>query len=252
MLKYNNKTVSKMYHGSDLVNKINAEVNTTPTSRLPDGYTEVEYIENTSSAYINTGFKPNQDTRIVAKMQCVTTTNSTLHFGAGGWDLVNGMWLTYERGITGTLHVAWLGKTTWSTYGNGDYNIHTYDWNKNTLYKDEVLVGSSTYGTYQCTNRLGIFTNLQNTDDRPNDDNVFLKGRMYSFKIYDDGTLVRDLVPCINPSNVVGAYDVVNGVFYGSARSGKTFVAGNPVTPTGTTEQNKTVFQYVTSGGTPS
>lgn len=200
-----------------------------PTSRLPQGYTEVEYVENTSNAYINTDFIPNQDTRIVAKMQCVTSNTSCCHFGANSWDENNGMWLTYETGISGTLHIAWLGKTTWTTYGNGDYNIHTYDWNKNVLYKDDVLVGSSTYGTYQCTNKLGIFTNLQNTDDRPNADTVFLKGRMYYFKVYDDGTLVRDFVPCINPNNVVGAYDVVNGVFYGSARSGKTFVAGNPI-----------------------
>lgn len=186
-------------------------------------YTELEYVENQNDAYINTLFKPNQDTRIIAEMQCVTSTNSVMHFGAGGWDRVDGMWLTYETGINGTLHVAWLGKTTWSTYGNGDYNKHTYDWNKNELYKDGTLVGSSTYGTYQCPNNLAIFANLQGDPEVVG--GIYLKGKLYSFKIYDNGTLIRDLVPCKrNSDNVVGLYDMVNDTFYSSPSS--TFVGG--------------------------
>jgi hypothetical protein len=38
---------------------------------------------------------------------------------------------------------------------------------------------------------------------------------MYSFKVYDNGTLVIDLVPCKRDNdNTVGAYDIVNDVFY--------------------------------------
>lgn len=193
-------------------------------SRLPQGYTEVEYIENQNQAYINTLFKPNQDTRIIAEMQCVTSTNSVMHFGAGGWDRTDGMWLTYETGINGTLHIAWLGKTTWTTYGNGDYNKHTYDWNKNELYKDDVFVGSSAYGTYQCLNNLAIFANLQG-EGNEYVGGIYMNGKMFSFKIYDNGTLVRDFIPCIDPNNIVGAYDIVNGQFYTSASSYQ-FVAG--------------------------
>ena len=197
-------------------------------SRLPQGYTEVEYVENQNSAYINTLFKPNQDTRIIAEMQCVTSTNSALHFGAGGWDRTDGMWLTYETGISGTLHIAWLGKTTWSTYGNGDYNRHKYDWNKNVLYKDDVFVGSSTYGSYQCVNNLGIFAQLQATPEVVG--GIYLKGKMFSFKVYDNETLVRDFVPCKRDyDNVAGAYDIVNDAFYSSAVNNYQLVAGPTV-----------------------
>ena len=215
--KVGSTDVSAIYLGNDLVYA--------PSSGLPSGYTQVEFVENQNQAYINTGFKPNQDTRIVAEMQCVTSTNSVMHFGAGGWDRVDGMWLTYETGISGILHVAWLGQTSWSTYGNGDYNKHTYDWNKNILYKDGTLVGSSTYGTYQCVNNLAIFANLQGEgNEYPG--GLYMEGKLYSFKIYDNGTLVRNFIPCTRDSDSkAGVYDIVNNVFYSSANSGYELVA---------------------------
>lgn len=244
MIYYNSHKINKLYNGSDLVEQMNKTVG---GSRLPDGYTEVEYIENASSAYIDTGFKPNQDTRINCEMQCVTSTNSVLHFGTGGWNKVDGMWLTYETGANGTLHIAWLGKKVWSTYSSvqGDYNRHTYDWNKNNIYKDGVLVASNTYANYNCSDNLAIFTTILNGTSY--EASLKMLGRVYWFKIYDNGTLVRDLVPCKNPNDVVGLYDIVNDVFYGSANNRYSFIAGNPVTPA----EDKAIFQYVTDDAAP-
>lgn len=221
-LKVGSADVSAAYLGSTLVYSGGTPI-------LPSGYTEVEYIENASTAYIDTGFKPNQDTRINCEMQCVTSTNSVIHFGGGGWDKTDGMWLTYETNINGTLHISWLGKASWSTYSSvhGDYNRHTYDWDKNTLYKDDVLVGSSTYGSYSCTDNLGIFTIIQNGESAVS----WLKmlGRVYWFKIFDNGVLVRDYVPVKRDSdNKYGLYDLVNNTFNTSA-SNVEFVGGNPV-----------------------
>lgn len=47
----------------------------------------------------------------------------------------------------------------------------------------------------------------------------------FGFKILQNDILVRDFIPCINPNNVVGMYDIVNGVFY-SSPNGTAFVAG--------------------------
>lgn len=221
-IKIGTSTVSKVYVGTELVYPNGG-------GRLPQGYTEVEYVENQSQAYVDTGFKPNQDTRITCEMQCVTSTNSVLHFGTGGWDKVDGMWLTYETGVNGTLHIAWLGKTVWSTYSSvhGDYNRHTYDWNKNNIYKDGVLVASNTYGNYNCSDNLAIFTIIQNGISFESSLKMF--GRVYWFKIYDNGTLVRDLVPCTRDSDdTAGFYDLVNDTFLSSASS-YPLVAGNPV-----------------------
>ena len=52
---------------------------------------------------------------------------------------------------------------------------------------------------------------------------------MYSARVWDDdGVLVRNLIPCKDPSDAIGMYDLVNGVFYYNAGTG-TFIAGSPV-----------------------
>lgn len=197
-----------------------------PSSRLPSGYTEVEYVENQSQAYVNTGFKPNQDTRILCSMKCVTSTGGGIHVGAGGWDKADGMCFDYENGITGTLHISWGTKTTWSVYSSvrGDYNIHTYDWNKNEFYRDETLVGSVTYTNFQCADNLGIFYSIQNGSPWGQ-----FYGRLYMMQIYDNGTLVRDYVPCKRDSDSkAGLYDLVNNTFTSSANA-YNLVAGSEV-----------------------
>lgn len=53
----------------------------------------------------------------------------------------------------------------------------------------------------------------------------FSASNLYSCQIYDNGTLIRDFVPCTNASGTVGLYDVVNDEFYQNAGTG-TFTAG--------------------------
>lgn len=208
------------------------------TSRLPAGYTEVEYIENTGTSYLNIDFKPNQDTRILTEMQAVTSSNYPRLFGAGLWNSSIGINLVYQPdGGVNCLHIKWYGQTSWSynTSFTFDYSKHLYDLNKNSLYMDESLVGSTSYtSTYQSTDNLGVFTYMNG--NRPSQNGYWgqehFKGKMYTFKVYDNGTLVRDLVPAKRDSdNEVGAYDIVNDVFY-TVPTGYTtdkLVAGNPV-----------------------
>lgn len=202
------------------------------TSRLPQGYTEVEYVENNTLAYINTGFKPNQDTRIVAEMQVVSSTNYNPHFGCGAWNAYNCIRMGYENGISGTLHVKYGTKDGWTVYSSvrGDLNKHTYDWNKNEFYMDGSLVGSITYGNFQATDNLGIFYVIEGST-APSSTYISY-ARAYSFKIYDNDVLTRDLVPCKRDSDEkYGMYDIVNDVFYTSP-NGNNFIGGEPIAPT--------------------
>ncbi len=202
------------------------------TSRLPIGYTEVEYIENPNMACIDTGFKPNQDTRIVAEMQAVSSTSWAKYFAAGGYDKTSAVLIDYENGVTGTLHLSWGTATGWTVVSSvvGDYNVHTYDWNKNQVYRDNTLVHTFTYGNFQSTYNLCIFVNSTGNGTYETTQDHYLKGKMYSFKVYDNGTLVRDFVPCIRDNDSkVGAYDIINDVFYATARDSYQLVAGNPV-----------------------
>ena len=204
-------------------------------SRLPQGYTEVEYVENTGTSYFNTNFVPNQDTRVVCDMQNVTASNYPRLWGAGAWNSATGLMIDYDPN---QFQVSWFGNTSWTNYSayptSTSYNRHTYDLNKNYMYIDEALVGSSTYTTRTASDPIGVFTYIGS--GRPSSSSYWgqehMKGKMYSFKVYDNGTLVRDLVPCIKDSdNTVGAYDIVNDVFY-TVPTGYTtdkLVAGEPV-----------------------
>ena len=202
-------------------------------SRLPIGYTEVEYVQNTGTSYFNTNFVPNQDTRVVADMQMVTSTNYPRLWGAGAWNSANGLVINYEGGY---LQMSWLGNTSWTRYTSvqQSFDRKVYDVNKNYLYVDSVQIGSNTYTTRTASDPIGVFTYIGS--GRPSSSSYWgqehFKGKMYSFQIYDNGTLVRDLVPCIKDSdNTVGAYDIVNDVFY-TVPTGYTtdkLVAGDPV-----------------------
>ena len=76
--------------------------------------------------------------------------------------------------------------------------------------------------------------------------------RVYWFKIYDNGTLARDFVPCKNASGAVGLYDTVDGQFYANAGTG-TFTAGPeiipdpPAAPTGLQTVLAVVMQWAAS-----
>lgn len=202
----------------------------TPSSGLPQGYTEVQYIQNNDMACINTNFIPDQDTRLLMRMQFVDNLAGRF-CGCGYWDYLNSMAFNFENGW---LHISWGGITQgWKEYEDVMVETnypHIYDWNKNTFYIDNTLIDAERQVTFTAPDSLGIFTFIYNGNPPTYSASEYLIGRMYSFKIYDDGTLVRDFVPCKRDSdNTVGAYDIVNNVFYGSAKSGYAFTAGPAV-----------------------
>ena len=202
-------------------------------SRLPIGYTEVEYIQNTGTSYLNIAFTPNQDTRVVCDMQLVTQTDYPRLWGAGKWNNTNGIQPNYEGGY---FQMSWFGKTSWTKYTSLPTNLnrHTYDVNKNYVYVDGTLLGTNTYTTMTASDPMAVFTYINSSRPSTTTDwnKEHFRGKLWSFKVYDNGTLVRDLVPCIRDNDSkVGAYDIVNDVFYTvpSGYTTDTLVAGPTV-----------------------
>ena len=67
---------------------------------LPSGYTQVEYIQSSGTQYINTGYTPNNNTRIVCKVSGypATNTNQTLYGSRSGVGSSDGfMFLTTSQ-----------------------------------------------------------------------------------------------------------------------------------------------------------
>lgn len=201
-------------------------------SRLPEGYTELAYIESTGTQYIDTGFKPNQDTRVVMKTQLTADASTSWVFGAR------------NSNTDGTIGVFWYPNTnTWSADYDGNSQRYNFpgsigpldlieiDYNKN-----EVSLNNSSHSfssqAFQNSNTLALLAiNTAGTVSSYSD------AKIYSCTIYDNGTLIRDYVPCSDPSGEVGLYDQVNGVFYGNAGTG-TFAHGPVVITTPPAPQN--------------
>lgn len=207
-----------IYSGSSWVNV--GEVS--GSSRVPVGYTEVEYIQNTGTSYLDTAITVKGTYKIEAEMQQVTETNYGRLFGCGTWDGAYGLQFDYQdySGIK-CIHMHFFGTSDWNynTSFAFDYLKHTYTYNDGVFSIDSSQAGASTSSTdYTAQDNLGVFTYINN--GRPSDSGYWgeehMKGKMYSFKIWDENdTLVRDLVPCVKDSDdTVGAYDIVNDVFY--------------------------------------
>ncbi len=196
----------------------------TNNGRLPLGYFELTYIQSTGTQYIDTGIKPNQDTRVVCKAKAPTNSGSNFLFGGRTSISAN----KFSFGSSGDYY--YVG------YGNGT-NVKTskvskfsgimfIDADKQnwTLVADSVIetITGGTYSSFTSPVNLVLFACNTNGTLAYGSDTI------YSCKIYDNGTLIRDFVPCKTADDEVGLYDLVNDVFYANKGTGE-FVGGELV-----------------------
>lgn len=182
------------------------------TSRLPDGYQEVEYIQSSGTQYVDTGFKPNQDTRIVLKY------NATAEGYIAGCE---NEWKVNSFDIYTRL-VAYGDES--KNFSNIFGTEISADFNKN-VYND-TSGRSASFSYSQFSSNLNLYLFAINRGGSPTE---YFQGSLLNLcTIYDNGSLVRDFVPAKNSDGTVGLYDLVNDAFYGNAGTG-TFTAGPDV-----------------------
>lgn len=188
---------------------------------LPSDYIQLEYIQSSGSQYINTGFKPNQDTKISITVDFPLSGTTWLYGGrtsAGS----NSLGFLSEGGSRYRFDYA-SSINALETKPTGKFTI---DSDKNKCYINGELVFTATYTTFASPVNMYIFNNNNNGS---------LSGgssaKLYNCSIYDNGVLIRSFIPCKNASGAVGLYDSVNNQFYQNAGSG-TFIAGPEIPST--------------------
>ena len=198
---------------------------------LASGYREVEYIQMPSSGnpYINTGFATKNTSRLVMDFEMVTGSANYITI-FGGRDRANSslrsfcFWkLNNSTGFRTDFGSNTKNITTDTNLGRytGDKNgTKTTMTNAST---GAVDTATNTSATFTTSSQLYLFNiNSLNTADNRAPHNM----KLYSCQIYDNGTLIRDFVPCRRTSdNVAGLWDQVNSKFYGPSGSGS-FIAG--------------------------
>ena len=187
---------------------------------LPDGYTQLDYIQSSGTQYIDTGFKPNQDTRLIIAVDFSQTAEWKWIFGARQDASLNAFGFLLQGNSKYRFD---YGASTNNLSYNPTGNM-TIDINKNNCYIDDTLASTATYTNFTTPVSCFLFGNNNNGTYR---NGATLK--MYSCKIYDNGALIRNFIPCKNPSGVVGLYDIVGNQFYQNNGTGS-FTAG-PETP---------------------
>ena len=213
---------------------------------LPDGYTILDYIESTGTQYIDTGFIPNQDTRIdveAVPMSIADADNGIgfISYGAGqGYNsnafecyTANGQ---FEFNYDGQYN--FIGSPVINTKITISHNKNNVSINHNGV--DDTL--TFTYKSFTAPYTLTLFAINRGSA-------ICGLLKLYSCKIYDNGTLIRNYTPCLNPSNVAGLYDTVNGVFYGNSGTGEFLYSITEYTPLEYIESDGT--QYVDTGFKP-
>lgn len=195
-------------------------------SRLPKGYTEVEYIGCSGTQWIDIGIKASQDTRILCDFMSTYVPQDESGTGAVCMP-VFGAATQYNS----SAFEFWSIMGGWTSYDGND-RAHTMglvanqrvvvDKNKNVTTLGSVTK-TQTYNAFTTPKTVTIFATNRGT--------LYICAspiRIYSFKMYDNEILVRDFVPCKNASGAAGLYDLVSQEFYGNSGT-RAFTAGAEV-----------------------
>lgn len=226
------------------VRKLYVGVGGIANRRLPEGYTQAEYVESDGASYFDTGFVPNQDTKVMMEALIPTVPPSSIAtlFGArpdadSATDCVSVLCTTsgsvrsyYDDSYKAMLTISEpirlsVLKDRESTSINAATATHTYA---------EFSAAGNLF--LSAMNAGGVAT-------------WHAALRIYSCSVYDNDKTVRFYVPCISPDGVVGLFDLVSMEFNAGVGS---FTAGPTVATEEYNEQGiarKVRKAYVGVGG---
>lgn len=191
-------------------------------SRLPEGYTEVEYIETNSRTMVNTGITVETlETRVVMQMAPIAVSDAMGYLFSAVSDVYasKAYYLEYN---------GYQNNFTWCCGPSVSSSkiAHPLTANKDVLVDmdsiekkikfDESVFDITPYPTNYSVKELvigGYLYNGYQYDSFPM--------KIYSAKVYSNGELAGDFITCVNQDGVAGLYDLVSNSFKtNSASSG--------------------------------
>jgi len=183
----------------------------------------LNYIQNTSTAYINTTYVPNINTKVEAQfMQTALTYTYPTLFGTR--NLNTGTQRFYQHiNSNKTNNGLCYGAISETTIGLRECcyinTIHTLIQCKDYVELDGVKHNINNITTINPTNQLHLFV-LRDKSGIATD--TYFTGRLYYCKISENGVLKQHWIPAKRLSdNIIGMYDQVRKTFYASANSTK-------------------------------
>lgn len=192
---------------------------------LPNGYTQLRYIQSSGTQYINTRYKPSGNAlRVVMKFRYTAAYSGLSLFG-------NHTSTPYSLTVYGARPTFWVGNSSDVSCGpqtelNVDYTLDVTAENGTITAIWNGIEYTATYsGDLYTEQPIFIFGGNSNGA-------LAEAGNGYQlemYQLYDGGVLVRDYVPAKSSAGVVGLYDNVEGVLDPNAGSGA-FTEGPSIT----------------------
>ena len=186
-------------------------------------YVELEYLESDSTAYIDTGISGGNDNLAINVMFLISK------FVANGYVYANFI----ESGYNVTRLKLYNDQTQLNASLNiintNNYTIYTSGIGKKmTIYQDMNQIVVDGVG-YVAPNRDSGKINTANITlfNRSIENPVYrdIGLRVYSMQILDNGNLIRDFIPVLDPYGVPCMYDRVTNEFFYNQGTGQ-FIAG--------------------------
>ena len=207
---------------------------------LPIGFQRVEYLESTGTQYIDMGVKSGVNISVKTKFNLADVSAKAM-FGSYSGPSNNGVGVFFGTAGGNLSGKVYCNNTNVAV--SPDLTLST-----NTNYEIEMsgttlLVNGSDYTSPTTSsnnyNMLLFARNNNGTVERN------MSGKIYYLTIKDNGVLVRDYIPCIDPLGVACMYDLVGKKPYYNQGTG-TFTAGRQVIPVEYLESTGT--QYIDTG----
>ena len=181
-----------------------------------ENHTELEYLESTGTQYIDTDFKPNNNTRIIVRAK-MKTFATEFFFGTRTSATIKTFTALFEKQAVsnGTYRIDYSKAinrlVSASSY---DDDIHYFEIDKGKLFFDNVEYQAKSTVEFQCDYNLVLFgVNTSNTITKS-------VAYIYDCKIYDNDVLIQHLVPVLDSNNTPCMFDKVNSKFYYNSGTG--------------------------------
>ena len=177
-----------------------------------DDYQEVEYIQSSGTQYINTNYNPK------------TTTEFEIDYYINSYvgQYASPFWTRYAH--NNQAYYIWFENTDVSYYCFWNNKVSTstvtFSWvgtRKHITYHNNIL-SNGNESVIVATNQQPYWNMVIFAENNQWTVKEFADIKLYSFKLREWSTLIRDYIPCYRKSdNVIWLYDFVNNQFYTNA-----------------------------------
>lgn len=165
---------------------------------IPQGY-YFSGVSNDGKYYIDTGYKPNQNTKIEIVYLSNESTGAICACDVSWGNQGYGLW----------QHAVEFGKDT-TTFGAIQGSIITVICENGVFTRNGSVIASFSSNTFQSPQSLYLFA--LNRNNVVNE--LINNATIYSCKMWENGVPVRNFIPCLNGNKQLGMYDSVNKKFY--------------------------------------